>query len=473
MVFSSIEFLFFFLPAALALYLVSPRPLRNLTLLLASLLFYTWGGGVLVLLLLGSVAANYLLGLVVATSRGVRRRAAVAVAVALNLGILGVFKYLNFGVAQWNAVQLAFGGAEIDWAPVALPIGISFYTFQSMSYILDVNRGAARVLRNPVDFGLYVSMFPQLIAGPIVRFHEISEQIADRRLTVAGFGAGALRFSHGLVKKVVVADSLAVIADAVFELPADSLAVGSAWIGLLAYTLQIYFDFSGYSDMAIGLGAMLGFRLPENFHRPYSALSVTDFWRRWHITLSNWFRDYLYFPLGGSHGTRARTYANLVTVFLLVGLWHGAQWTFVVWGAYHGALLVFERATGRRFLTQAPGAALQRALTFLLIMLGWVVFRSESLEYAGAFYTSLLSLGGVSELAPQLIGALTVRNSAILLLASLVVLLPRELCLGPTLENGAAPWVGAARAAILLLGLPYAFLLIMSGTYSPFLYFQF
>lgn len=474
MVFSSIEFLFAFLPAALLLYFLAPRRLRNGCLLIASLFFYTWGGGVFLLLLLASVATNYFVGLVVAPDRErpLARRVGIVISVAVNLGILATFKYANFAVDQWNGVREAFGGSALEWTALALPIGISFYTFQSMSYVFDVARGVARPFRNPADFALYVVMFPQLIAGPIVRFREISEQILQRHTSLDDAYAGVLRFSFGLAKKVIVADSVGAIADACFGIPAAELSTPAAWLGILAYTLQIYFDFSAYSDMAIGLGRLFGFRLPENFDRPYSALSITDFWRRWHITLSAWFRDYLYVPLGGNRGSTVVTYRNLVTVFLLVGLWHGANWTFVIWGAFHGSLLILERISGRRFTTEAPLPAVQRALTLLLVMLGWVVFRAADLAQAGSYYAALFGAGGAGG-ALEVTLALTTRNVLVLVLASFVFALPRDLRIGPEIEAGSAPWLAPARAAVMLLGLPYVGLLIMSGSYSPFLYFQF
>jgi alginate O-acetyltransferase complex protein AlgI len=340
-----------------------------------------------------------------------------------------------------------------------------------MSYTIDVARGRARHLRSPVDFALYVSLFPQLIAGPIVRYHEIADQMRGRRTRLDGVAEGVLRFSHGLVKKVVVADAVAAVADAAFALPGSGLTTASAWIGLAAYTVQIYFDFSGYSDMAIGLGKILGFTFPENFRRPYSALSITDFWRRWHITLSNWFRDYLYVPLGGNRGGAATTYRNLVIVFLLTGLWHGANWTFVVWGAYHGGLLILERLTGQRSVRRASWAPLRRLVTFVLVMLGWAVFRADSLGHAADYLSALFTWQ--SGLALQVADALTVKATVTLVAAGTVVLLPGSFVTGRFLAAGASRWAPAARFVVMAAALPYAVLLIASGTFSPFLYLQF
>jgi len=474
LLFSSIEFLFAFLPGALLLYFLTPARLKNSALLLLSLLFYAWGGGGLLLLLLLSIASNYALGLLVARARGRAglRRLCVAGSVLVNLGILGTFKYADFAFGQWTRLAGLVGAPPLEPLGLLLPIGISFYTFQSMSYVFDVARGRSPAFANPVDFALYVAMFPQLIAGPIVRFHEIAQQIRSRRSGLSDFSEGAMRFCWGLVKKIVVADSVAEIADAAFGAPAATLPLWAAWAGVLAYTLQIYFDFSAYSDMAIGLGRMLGFRLPENFERPYSALSITDFWRRWHITLSAWFRDYLYIPLGGSRHGIARTGTNLVVVFLLVGLWHGAAWTFVAWGAYHGVLLIGERVSARRYVEAAPRPALARALTLLLVMLGWVLFRADDLRHAAHYYAALAGLGS-SAPQPELLLAATTRNSAILLLASAVFVLPRSLRLGSAIESGRGVWLDASRAALMSAGLAYAGLLLVSGTYNPFLYFRF
>lgn len=474
MVFSSIEFLHVFLPLTLLAYGLSPRRLSNATLLAASLLFYTWGGGQFVFVLVASVAANYALGLLAgrpgASARW--RHVCVAGSVAVNLAILGTFKYANFAVTQWDAIASVLGRPPLEWTELVLPIGISFYTFQSMSYVFDVARGRAEAVKNPVDFALFVVMFPQIIAGPIVRFHEIAAQIRERRTRLEDFSAGTVRFCFGLAKKVIVADSVAVIAEAAFDAPGRVLPASAAWLGLFAYTLQIYFDFSAYSDMAIGLGRIFGFRLPENFDRPYSALSVTDFWRRWHMTLSNWFRDYLYVPLGGSRQGPLRTGLNLWLVFLLCGLWHGAAWTFLVWGAYHGALLVSERMTHRRFVADAPHPFLQRALTLGLVMLGWVVFRSADLTHAIRFYESLAGLHSVD--APRALWfALTTKNSFVLIAASAVFMLPADVRIGRLLEERSGAGFDAARLAVMLIAVPCVALLVMSGTYSPFLYFQF
>ncbi len=476
MVFSSVTFLFFFLPICLGgYYLLRPR-FRNGWLLLSSLLFYTWGGGALVSLLIVSTVADYAMGWVVAggVASDNRRRIRIGVtgSVMVNVALLGYFKYANFVVEQFNELGQRFGFEQIAWTSVVLPIGISFFTFQSMSYTIDVARGRVQHLRNPFDFGLYVTLFPQLVAGPIVRFHEVSEQLMKRTLSLERFATGAARFAHGLAKKVLIADAVAPIADAAFAADAGGLGAGAAWLGVAAYTIQIYFDFSGYSDMAIGLGSMLGFDFPENFRRPYSAVSITDFWRRWHITLSNWFRDYVYIPLGGSRRAPGRTMANLWMVFILTGIWHGANWTFLLWGLYHGALLIIERLTGQRPIGDgATRPVLRRALVLFAVMIGWVLFRSPSAVAAGDYLVAMFSAGG---LTPETItNAVDTRALLALGLGGASVLLPGNF-VGGLLVTG---WQGvrgaAVRVAEVAVAFPYSLIIVASGSFSPFLYYQF
>ncbi|MEJ8575010.1 MBOAT family protein [Microbaculum marinum] len=477
MVFASIEFLFFFLPVSIGLYFLVPAAARNAVLLAASFVFYLWGSGALVVILAGSVLVNFAFGALVARARasGSRglMRLAIAGAVTANLAVLGYFKYANFIVLQFNQVGTMAGLGTIAWDGVILPIGISFFTFQAMSYVFDVARGAAKPVRSLFDFALYVSMFPQLVAGPIVRYADIAGDLVVRQTRFDDFVEGAQRFALGLVKKVVVADSVAPIADAAFAATGGDLTFATAWLGLVAYTIQIYFDFSGYSDMAIGLGRILGFRFPENFDRPYSAHSITEFWRRWHISLSTWFRDYLYVPLGGNRDGPLRTYANLWIVFLVTGLWHGANWTFILWGAWHGVLLAAERASGwrdKRFTAPAAVVA-ARALTLLLVMGGWVLFRSPDLAAAGAYYAALASpdLDGLPDAVARVAGN---RALFVLALASVVFVLPRAFRM-PDLMLGDGPASMAARATVLGIGYPYALVLIVAGSFTAFIYFQF
>jgi len=477
MVFSSIEFLFFFLPITIGLYFLVPLAARNGVLLAASLIFYLWGSGALVGILIASILVNFGFGALVARGRtGDDRRLTVlgiGGAVAANLAILGYFKYANFIVLQINEAGAMAGLGTIAWDGVILPIGISFYTFQAMSYVFDVARGAARPARSLFDFALYVSMFPQLVAGPIVRYATVAEELIARETRFDDFVEGAQRFALGLVKKVVIADSVAPIADAAFSASGGDLTFATAWLGLVAYTIQIYFDFSGYSDMAIGLGRILGFRFPENFDRPYSSHSITEFWRRWHMSLSSWFRDYLYIPLGGNRLGALRTYANLWIVFLVTGLWHGAAWTFILWGAWHGLLLALERATGwrdRRF-TAVPAVIAARTLTLLLVMAGWVLFRAPDLAAAAGYYAALATpdLAGLSDPVSR---AASNRALFVLALATLVFVLPRAFRMPDLmLRDGAAGRAG--RVLVLGIGYPYALTLIVAGAFTAFIYFQF
>ncbi|MBE0586337.1 MAG: MBOAT family protein, partial [Desulfofustis sp.] len=332
MVFSSTIFLFVFLPLVLLSYMVAGRKFRNVILLAASLLFYAWGENVFVLLMLISIALNYCFGLLIDHSqqRGWSGKIPLILALLTNLGLLGFFKYANFLIDNLNTILINLDFEPVEMQAVHLPIGISFFTFQALSYVIDLYRGQASVQKSPINVALYISLFPQLIAGPIVRYHDVAEQIVHRTTRFDDFTYGIRRFIIGLGKKVLVANVLGRTADYMFSLPADSIPAGLAWLGAVSYTLQIYYDFSGYSDMAIGLGRMFGFRFLENFNYPYAAQSIREFWRRWHISLSSWFRDYLYISLGGNRHGATRTYVNLMIVFFLCGLWHGASWTFVV-----------------------------------------------------------------------------------------------------------------------------------------------
>lgn len=477
MVFSSIEFLFFFLPIAIGVYFLVPVAARNAVLLIASLVFYLWGSGALVVILIASIVVNFGFGALVARGRaGDDRRLTgigIAGAVVANLAILGYFKYANFIVDQVNNVGVTAGLGTIAWDGVILPIGISFFTFQAMSYVFDVARGAARPARSLFDFALYVAMFPQLVAGPIVRYASVAEELIARKTGFDDFVEGAQRFALGLVKKVVVADTVAPIADAAFSASGGDLTFATAWLGLIAYTIQIYFDFSGYSDMAIGLGRILGFRFPENFDRPYSAHSITEFWRRWHISLSSWFRDYLYIPLGGNRFGPWRTYANLWIVFLVTGLWHGAAWTFILWGCWHGLLLALERASGWREhrFEALPAVVLARTLTLLLVMAGWVLFRAPDLAAAGSYYLALATpdLAGLSDAAAR---AATNRASVVLALAAIVFVLPRAFRMPDVMLRDSADGM-TSRILVLGLGYPYALTLIVAGAFTSFIYFQF
>ncbi|MEO7117635.1 MAG: MBOAT family protein [Candidatus Limnocylindrales bacterium] len=475
MVFSSLTFLFFFLPVVIGLYYLAPRRWRNGVLAAASLAFYIWGAGSLVVLLLGSIVANYGFGLWIerAVDRGgpSSSRLPLAAAVAMNLGMLFVFKYAVFASAQLGRVFGFLGAPPLPVLEIFLPIGISFYTFHALSYLIDIRRGTARHLRSPIDFALYITFFPQLIAGPIVRFHEIRDQLVSRSESVERFAAGVYRFGHGLAKKVLIADTVAPIADAAFAADPSELGTAAAIIGVVAYAVQLYFDFSGYSDMALGLAQMFGIRLPENFDRPYASRSITEFWRRWHMSLSRWFRDYLYIPLGGNRGSPLTTYRNLVVVFVAVGLWHGANWTFLAWGLYHGTLLLVERALGIGRTSSEGPSRLAWARTVVLVLGGWILFRAIGLG-AAAGYAAALLRPGVPLPAPM-VEALDPLASIALIIGCLSVLIPRDWVTGLRLEREDTRWAWALRGAVGLIALPLALLFTMTTAFSPFLYFQF
>jgi len=477
MSFASPLFLWYFLPGLLVLYWVLPGRFRNVLVSVASLGLYAFGGGSFVLGLLAVMVVNFAAGIALDSRAMVERpgaRKALLVATVLaDLSVLAVWKYAGFAAEQAQAVSELLDGPAVPAVQLALPIGISFFTFHHISYIVDVYRHSRHAQKSPVQFATYIAMFPQLVAGPIVRYHEIDQQLADTdRDKLDDFAAGFPRFALGLTKKVVIADALSPVADAVFALPEDSLTTPVVWLGVLAYTLQIYFDFSGYSDMAIGLGRMIGFRLPENFARPYSAVSMTDFWRRWHMSLSRWFRDYVYIPLGGNRGSSLVTYRNLFTVFLLTGIWHGAAWTFVVWGLFHGVLLAFERATGLARVPDDAWRVPRRALTFLLVVVGWVFFRAADLGRA-LDMLRLMFVPRTGEVPAEVTTVLTDQRTLVLALALLVVLMPRDLVMGRVVDESRTRIAGAARVAYSAVGAPYAAVLVAAGTFSPFLYFQF
>jgi len=484
MVFSSYLFLFYFLPVALLGYYLVPRAGKHLMLTLVSYAFYGWSNPAFVVLLLFSTLVDYCCGLVIvgispwsaepepllqqAGSRSTRQRLALAVSVLSNLSLLGFFKYFNFAAGSWDALMAAWGMES--WAldvalKVTLPLGISFYTFQSMSYTIDVYRGHARPLKNITNFACYVSMFPQLVAGPIIRYAEVADQLRSRTHTVTKFARGAAFLCVGLTKKVWLANPAGKVADVAFS--ADSLNVLDAWYGVVAYAFQIYFDFSAYSDMAIGIGLMLGFVYPKNFNSPYLAVSITDFWRRWHISLSSWLRDYLYIPLGGNRKGEMRTYVNLITVMLLGGLWHGASWTFVIWGGLHGLFLMLERLQGKNSLYHRLPQALQVACTFLLLLITWVFFRAETLADATRY---LGNMAGVGQQAP---GALLV--GGIIYQPFYVVMMSIAAAVD---WGGPQTWdwtrtLSPAKLALCLLLFVLSVVLLTAQAYNPFIYFIF
>ena len=390
MVFSSLTFLFFFLPLFLLLYQVARKEYKNLLILAASIVFYSWGAPKFVFVILGSTFIDfYLVKFLHQSSEDRTRKLLLACSILINLGLLAFFKYANFFVENVNAVLTALGSTQLEWTKVALPIGISFYTFQTLTYSIDVYRGQHKPLSKLTDYLLYIMSFPQMIAGPIVRYTTIANQIVNRSDKLEDKLQGFYRFSIGLAKKVLIANVMGEQADYIMNANVDSLHSGFLWLGMIAYTFQIYFDFSGYSDMAIGLGRMMGFTFPENFKSPYTAKSISEFWRKWHITLGAFMRDYLYIPLGGNRvNSKARLYLNLWIVFLLSGLWHGASWNFVIWGAYHGLFLILDRLFLLKFYDKI-GKIPSMLITFLLVMIGWVFFRLESFDHASTYVLRL------------------------------------------------------------------------------------
>jgi len=393
MLFSSPVFLFVFLPAVLFLYFLLGNKLRNIFLLLSSLVFFAWGGVSYSVLLIFSIIFNYFIGRGIDKHSGSKLSSKyLGIGVFLNLIFLGIFKYANFIVENLNGLLEVLSYKPFGDPGIILPVGISFYTFQAMSYLIDVYRKEAEVQKNPFNLGLYIALFPQLIAGPIVRYHDIAQQIKKRTVDSAIFAYGIRRFIIGLAKKVLLGNSMGLVADLAFNTPADQLSTPLAWLGLVTYALHIYFDFSGYSDMAIGLGKMFGFTFLENFNYPYVSRSIKEFWRRWHISLSTWFRDYLYVPLGGNRKGNWRTYFNLIIVFFVTGLWHGASWSFVLWGFLHGFFLIVERIGGSRFsgLFWRP---VQHLYTIFVVLMAWVLFRADSLGAALSYYGALFGNG--------------------------------------------------------------------------------
>lgn len=472
MLFSSSVFLFVFLPAVLlGYYLLRGQKARNLLLLAASLLFYAWGEPIYVFLMLFSIAANYFLGRGIDRLRGsAGQRALLALAVVWNLGILFVFKYLNFTVENLNALL----GLRLRPVELSMPIGISFFTFQALSYCIDVFRGTAEVQRSILDLGLYISFFPQLIAGPIVRYNSVADQIRHRSVDPEGFQEGVRRFILGLAKKILLANNLSIAAERAFALGgAGELSTAMAWLGSVSYTLQIYFDFSGYSDMAIGLGRMFGFRFEENFNYPYVSRSVSEFWKRWHISLGRWFRDYIYIPLGGSRVGKGKLLRNLFAVWLFTGIWHGAAWQFIVWGLMYGVLVTFEKFSGiPDRLRSRPAKGFYALLTLLIVNAGWVLFGAESLDAALYQLGAMLGVGAVG--SPELALSL-LRESWVFLAAGVLFSMPVLPRLRRKLraKGEERPLRAAGEAAVYLLLLILSVSFLAMGSHNPFIYFTF
>ncbi len=483
MIFSSLIFLLLFLPVVLTVYALLPGlRAKNLWLLLTSLVFYAWGEVIFIFLLLASTLLNYFFGLWVDRTEDVgRRKLAAGIAVAANVGLLAFFKYADFAVASLNSLLTFAGASPFPQPHILLPIGISFFTFHALSYAIDIYRRKWTAAKDPKDVALYVFFFPQLIAGPILRWNAIAPQLAERRTSGDEFAEGIRRFAGGLAKKMLIANALALPADQIFALPANQLSPAVAWFGLICYTLQIYFDFSGYSDMAIGMGKMFGFKFLENFNFPYTAQSIRDFWRRWHISLSTWFRDYLYIPLGGNRVSGARNNLNLVTVFFLCGLWHGASWTFVIWGLYHGIFLVLERTRFGMWLDGFPRPG-RHLYTMLVVMVGWVLFRADTFAAALNYFQALSGWHHAS--VPQPLARYITRQALWALVPGILFCGPlwgwiKATCtrLGqsaPASYRGAVQIFGAVLEVVLVIGLLLISTIWLAGdTYNPFIYYRF
>jgi len=475
MVFSSVIFLVYFLPAFLLLYFVTPKKLKNFVLLSSSIFFYAWGAPKFIFVILGTTTLDfYLVKLMYYAADEKKRKLFLVLSLCLNTGLLFYFKYCNFFIDNFNSVLNACGVSGISWTKIILPIGISFYTFESITYVVDCYRRIHKPLDNFWQYQLYIILFPKLIAGPIIRYHEIHDQIADRSAndTLDNKLTGFYRFCLGLGKKVLIANVLAAKADEVFAMQPETLSTSVAWIGMLAYTFQIYFDFSGYSDMAIGIGKMIGFKFPENFDNPYTSKSITEFWRRWHMTLGSWMKNYLYIPLGGNKvESKYKLYFNLWLVFILSGFWHGAAWTFIIWGIYHGLWLVLERVFLSKFYTKIGGVA-STLICFLLVSVGWVFFRAEKTSDAIVFVKKLFEFD--LNLPPHFI------DREFLFYGLLAVLFSFFACfkIGRDIQNkvyfsyyGLTGNLLSVLVALILFALSLAS--ITSSGFNPFIYFRF
>ena len=470
MLFSSITFLFIFLPLTLLLYYLVPVRMKNYVMLAASLIFYAWGEPVYIILMILSIILNYFCGQDIYEKRDNARamKMSLMFGVVMNLLILGFFKYYGLFMDTINAIL----PIDIPYRVLALPIGISFYTFQAMSYLIDVYRKEVKPQENILYFALYISMFPQLIAGPIVRYIDIEEQLKERSINSTKFGEGAMYFIRGLAKKVVLANTFGSVYEQVAAMQMGSFSTLTAWVGAIAYAFQIYFDFGGYSDMAIGLGKMFGFEFLPNFNYPYIAKSITDFWRRWHISLSTWFREYVYIPLGGNRCTPSRHILNLLIVWMLTGLWHGAQWNFMFWGLYYGVILILEKYLWGSKIEKLP-SAVQHIYAFVLVLFGWVFFFSPTLGYAGQYLKVMFGIGAKGIFDKQ--GFFMIFTNWLLIVIAVLASAPRGYKL---LKKITGCWQSEEVRAIVTCAVYIAMFLLciaflVTETYNPFLYFRF
>ncbi|WP_033706455.1 MBOAT family O-acyltransferase [Bacillus mycoides] len=471
MVFSSSVFLFIFLPLVLFFYFIVRAELRNFVLLAFSLIFYAWGEPRFVLLMLFSIILNYCFGLLVHhyDKRKNMKVTFLIMAVVGNILLLSYFKYISFFTDILN--QTLHLSIHVD--PIPLPIGISFYTFQAMSYVIDIYRKDGDVQKNPLNLALYISIFPQLIAGPIVRYNIVADQIKTRIHSFERFTAGIQIFVLGLAKKMLIANQVGFVADKIFALPPSEMSAGTAWIGIIAYTLQIYFDFSGYSDMAIGLGKMFGFDFPKNFNYPYISKSISEFWRRWHITLGSWFRDYIYIPLGGNRVSKLANYRNLFIVWGLTGLWHGASWTFITWGLYYGFIISIEKAGFEKILNKL-WKPLQHAYVLIIVMIGWVFFRADNFAYSFQYLKAMFGIERQSFIDDNTM--LYIHEYIVIFIIAFIAATPILKRIKNILELAPKTYIFTMQVVrpILLLSLfMISIMYLINSTYNPFIYFRF
>ena len=470
MLFSSITFLFLFLPIMLAVYYIAPPQWKNFLLLAGSLIFYAWGEPVYIILMILSILLNYFCGMDIEnkSENEAKAKRSLVFAITVNIVLLVFFKYFGFLVESTNTLF----GISIPYRELALPIGISFYTFQEISYIVDVYRGKVKAQQSLVKYALYVSMFPQLVAGPIVCYGDIEKQLTARKISGRKLGQGAMLFIIGLSKKAVLANTLGKIFEEISSTSASNLTVLMAWLGCITYAFQIYFDFSGYSDMAIGLGRMFGFEFKKNFDVPYISKSITEFWRRWHISLSSWFREYVYIPLGGNHVTISRNIVNLLIVWMLTGIWHGANWNYVLWGCYYGALLLIEKLVLKKVLNRLPGI-IQRIYTMFFVVIGWIIFKCEDMAYGISYLKAMF--GGFGQGLWNNETLYLLGNYAVLFVLAILgsTMLPKKAA-GVVLGGRKRTWAEnviyiAFYAVIFFVSVAY----LVDATYNPFLYFRF
>ena len=467
MVFSSMIFLWVFLPILLLTYFLVKDKYKNYVLLIFSLIFYAWGEPKYIVLMLISIILNYIFGILIDKTNNKTRLIVLILCILTNIGLLAYFKYFDFFVENINRI---FGNEVLKAKHIVLPIGISFYTFQIMSYCIDLYRRDIKVQKNIFKLALYISFFPQLIAGPIVKYHDIDEQIDKREVTSEKFADGIRRFVYGLSKKVILANTLAIVADTCFDATYSELSTVTAWIGAICYTLQIYYDFSGYSDMAIGLGKMFGFTFMENFNLPYISGSITDFWRRWHISLSTWFKEYIYIPLGGNRKGKNRTYINLWIVFLVTGIWHGASWNFIFWGLFHGFFIFIERLGLKKLLDKCK--VINHIYTLFIVIIAWVFFRAPGLKFGIEYLQRMFTINKINIINPYII--YNYKNVIIMitaiLFAGIIQLAIKKLDKRKKITNVYKKYV----EPVAILGLlTICIMMLVSNTYNPFIYFRF